>query len=113
MGIMSDEPHPDYEPLVNDEELDGFWDKWSWTNQLYFIACQDEDDDRIVRANTVDEAVQLFREDSFQHHRWRKVAYVYRIPTEPGLTKVLEWRSPDLPDLPWPNDRVTSRGKKP
>ena len=110
MGIMSDEKPC---PLINDEELDGFWDRWGWTNQLYFIACENEDDDRIVRANDASEAVKLFRGDGYQHHNGRKISYVYQIPTQPGLTGVLDWRQRDLPDVTWeePNP-FTSRGKR-
>ena len=109
MGIMSDG-----EPLIDDTELDGFWDKWSWTNQLYFIACEHEDDDRLVRANDATEAVTLFHADDFQHHNGRRVAYVYRLPMRPGLTGVLEWRSTDVPNVAWTDNRnLNPKGKRP
>ena len=113
MGILTDEPHPDFEPLINDEELDGFWDNWGWTNQLFFIACEHEDDDRIVRARSATDAVAIFHTEDTPHHNGRKVAYVYRIPTNFGLTGILDWRSPELPAVQWQDPNILrKRGKK-
>jgi len=109
MGIVTDE-----QPLIDDSELDEL--DWSWTDQLWFICTDDEDNEKVVRACSAQDAANTFVKYLVESvgwpatKAWAEIAYIFKLETNPGMEKVLIWHQDIVPhsfEKP-----VTSGGKK-
>lgn len=96
MGIMTND-RPDPEPLIDDSELDDFWERWSYTNQLYYVMAKDEDYELIVRAVDANEAAVLYVQHMERQYRWsrskaiRALVSIFKIPSQAGLSCAFRW----------------------